>query len=122
MKSRHKKLALIGGALAIIGIIAALVLNALNSNIALYITPTDIAAGKAPQDKIFRIGGVVKEGSISRQLTASPSPSSSPTPKKTSPELQGHPPRPLHGRQRRCRPGQTGRRWQLYRQRSAGQA
>ena len=67
MKSRHKKLALIGGALAIIGIIAALVLNALNSNIALYITPTDIAAGKAPQDKIFRIGGVVKEGSISRQ-------------------------------------------------------
>ena len=34
MKSRHKKLALIGGALAVIGIIAALVLNALNSNIA----------------------------------------------------------------------------------------
>jgi len=67
MKSRHKKLALIGGALAIIGIIAALVLNALNSNIALYITPTDVAAGKAPKDKLFRIGGLVKEGSISRQ-------------------------------------------------------
>ena len=29
MKSRHKKLALIGGELAVIGIIAALVLNAL---------------------------------------------------------------------------------------------
>ncbi|MBL8429547.1 MAG: cytochrome c maturation protein CcmE [Dechloromonas sp.] len=67
MKSRHKKLALIGGALAIIGIIAALVLNALNSNIALYITPTDVAAGKAPKDTLFRIGGLVKEGSISRQ-------------------------------------------------------
>ena len=67
MKSRHKKLALIGGALAIIGIIAALVLNALNSNIALYITPTEVAAGKAPKDKLFRIGGLVKEGSISRQ-------------------------------------------------------
>ena len=48
MKSRHKKLALIGGALAILGIIAALILNALNSNIALYITPTEVAAGKAP--------------------------------------------------------------------------
>mgnify|MGYP003589021348 CR=1 FL=1 len=60
MKSRHKKLALIGGALAIIGIIAALVLNALNSNIALYITPTEVAAGKAPQGKLFRIGGLVK--------------------------------------------------------------
>jgi len=67
MKSRHKKLALIGGALAIIGIIAALVLNALNSNIALYITPTDVAAGKAPQGKVFRIGGLVKDGSIKRQ-------------------------------------------------------
>jgi cytochrome c-type biogenesis protein CcmE len=67
MKSRHKKLALIGGALAILGIIAALVLNALNSNIALYITPTEVAAGKSPKDKLFRIGGLVKEGSISRQ-------------------------------------------------------
>jgi cytochrome c-type biogenesis protein CcmE len=67
MKSRHKKLALIGGALAIVGIIAALVLNALNSNIALYITPTDIADGKAPQGKVFRIGGLVKEGSLKRQ-------------------------------------------------------
>ena len=67
MKSRHKKLALIGGALAVIGIIAALVLNALNSNIALYITPTEVAAGKAPQGKLFRIGGLVKEGSIQRQ-------------------------------------------------------
>jgi cytochrome c-type biogenesis protein CcmE len=67
MKSRHKKLALIGGALAIIGIIAALVLNALNSNIALYITPTEVAEGKAPQGKLFRIGGLVKEGSIQRQ-------------------------------------------------------
>ena len=67
MKSRHKKLALIGSALAVIGIIAALVLNALNSNIALYITPTEVAAGKAPQNKLFRIGGLVKEGSIERQ-------------------------------------------------------
>jgi cytochrome c-type biogenesis protein CcmE len=67
MKSRHKKLALIGGALAIVGIIAALVLNALNSNIALYISPTDVAAGKAPADKLSRIGGVVKANSIQRQ-------------------------------------------------------
>ena len=67
MKTRHKKLALIGGALAILGIIAALVLNALNSNIALYISPTDVAAGKAPQGKAFRIGGMVKEGSVSRE-------------------------------------------------------
>ncbi|NJD26164.1 MAG: cytochrome c maturation protein CcmE [Betaproteobacteria bacterium] len=67
MKTRHKKLALIGGALAVLGIVAALVLNALNSNIALFISPTDVVAGKAPQGKAFRIGGLVKEGSIKRQ-------------------------------------------------------
>ena len=67
MKTRHKKLALIGGALAVLGIIAALVLNALNSNIALYITPSEVAAGQAPRDKAFRIGGMVKEGSVQRQ-------------------------------------------------------
>ena len=67
MKPRHKRLALILGGLASIGIAAALVLNALNSNIALYITPSDVVAGKAPKEKAFRIGGLVKEGSLQRQ-------------------------------------------------------
>jgi cytochrome c-type biogenesis protein CcmE len=66
MKPRHKRIALIAGGLAAIGIAAALVLNALDSNIALYVTPSEVAAGKAPQDKAFRIGGMVKEGSIKR--------------------------------------------------------
>ena len=67
MKSRHKKLALIGGALAVIALIATLVLNALNSNIALYISPSEVADGKAPQGKVFRIGGLVREGSLARE-------------------------------------------------------
>lgn len=67
MKSRHKKLILIAVALAILGLGTLLVLNALNSNIALYISPTDVAAGKAPQGKAFRIGGLVKPASIVRQ-------------------------------------------------------
>ena len=67
MKARHKRLALILGALAILGLIAGLVLNALNSNVAFYINPTDVAAGKAPKDKAFRIGGLVKEGSLKRE-------------------------------------------------------
>ena len=44
-------------------------LNALDSNIALYVTPSEVAAGKAPKDKAFRIGGMVKEGSIKRVNT-----------------------------------------------------
>ena len=66
MKSRHKRAAIIIGGLAAVGIAAALVLNALNSNIALYVTPSEVAAGKAPKGQAFRIGGMVKDGSLRR--------------------------------------------------------
>ena len=66
MKPRHKRFAIIAGGLAAIGLASVFVLNALDSNIALYVTPSEVAAGKAPKDKAFRIGGMVKEGSIKR--------------------------------------------------------
>lgn len=66
MKPRHKRIALILGGLAALGVASAFVLNALDSNIALYVTPSEVAAGKAPQGKAFRIGGMVKEGSLRR--------------------------------------------------------
>ena len=66
MKPRHKRLAIVIGALAAIGIAAGFVLNALDSNIALYITPSEVIAGKAPQNKAFRIGGLVRQGSLTR--------------------------------------------------------
>lgn len=67
MKNRHQKLAIIILALIVIAAVVALVLNALNSNIALYVSPSDVKAGKYPNDKIFRIGGLVKENSLQRQ-------------------------------------------------------
>ncbi|HEX8963306.1 MAG TPA: cytochrome c maturation protein CcmE [Rhodocyclaceae bacterium] len=66
MRPWQKRAAIIGGGLAALGVAAALALNALNSNIALYVTPTEVAAGKAPQGQAFRIGGLVKEGSLTR--------------------------------------------------------
>jgi len=66
MKARHKRLALIFGGLATLGIAAYFVLNALNSNIALFYTPTQVKAGEAPHERLFRIGGLVKEGSVER--------------------------------------------------------
>ncbi len=66
MKSWKKRAAIIGGGLCAVGIAAALVLNALNSNIALYVTPSDVFAGKAPKAQAFRIGGLVKMGSVRR--------------------------------------------------------
>jgi len=66
VKPRHKRALLIIAALAVISIAALLILNALNSNIALYVTPSEVAAGKAPNGQAFRIGGMVKEGSVRR--------------------------------------------------------
>lgn len=67
MKTRHKRMAFILVGLAGLAVAAGLVLNALNSNLALYISPTDVLAGKAPKDKAFRLGGMVVEGSLKRQ-------------------------------------------------------
>ena len=66
MKSRHKKLVVIVLALAGIGIAAALVLNAFRSNLVFFFSPTEVAEGKAPTDRAFRIGGLVEEGSVKR--------------------------------------------------------
>ena len=66
MKPRHKRALMIVGALATLAIAAVLILNALNSNIALYVTPSEVAAGKAHKGQTFRIGGMVKDGSLKR--------------------------------------------------------
>ena len=67
MKSRHKKLLVIVLALAGLGIAAALILNAFQSNLVFFFSPTEVAAGKAPGDRAFRIGGLVEVGSVKRE-------------------------------------------------------
>ena len=59
---------LILGGLLILGGVAALVLNAFQSNLVFFFSPTQVAAGEAPKGKPFRIGGMVKEGSIRREV------------------------------------------------------
>jgi cytochrome c-type biogenesis protein CcmE len=66
MKSRHKKLMVIVLGLAGIGIAAALVLNAFQSNLVFFFSPTEVSQGKAPTDRAFRIGGLVEDGSVKR--------------------------------------------------------
>ena len=67
MKPRHKRLALIAGGVASVALAAALVLNAFRSNLVFFFSPSQIAAGEAPQDRAFRIGGMVVAGSLKRQ-------------------------------------------------------
>lgn len=67
MKTRHKRMAYIIVGLAGLSVAAGLVLNALNSNLALYKSPTEVLAGEIPREKAFRLGGMVVEGSLKRQ-------------------------------------------------------
>jgi len=67
LKTRHKRLLLILAGLVVLGAVAALVLNAFRSNLVFFFSPTQVAAGEAPKGKAFRIGGMVKEGSIRRE-------------------------------------------------------
>jgi cytochrome c-type biogenesis protein CcmE len=66
MKPRHKKAAVIVGVLAAMGVGTALVLNAFNSNLVFFFTPSQIASKEAPQGRTFRVGGMVVTGSVWR--------------------------------------------------------
>ncbi|HEY5791488.1 MAG TPA: cytochrome c maturation protein CcmE [Gammaproteobacteria bacterium] len=67
MKARHKRLAFVAIAIAGVAVAAALALSALQSNIAYFFSPTQVLAGEAPKDKVFRIGGMVTAGSLARK-------------------------------------------------------
>ena len=67
MKSRHKRLALIVGGLAALGVAAALILSAFQENLVFFFSPSDVVAQKAPRDRAFRVGGLVQEGSVKRE-------------------------------------------------------
>jgi cytochrome c-type biogenesis protein CcmE len=66
MKPRHKRLALAGGALLSVSAIVALVLNAFQSNLVFFYSPSQVVANEAPESRTFRIGGLVEEGSVKR--------------------------------------------------------
>lgn len=67
MKPRHKRIAIIVSALGVLGTAAVLVLNAFQSNLVFFFSPSQVVANQAPQGKAFRIGGLVEVGSVKRQ-------------------------------------------------------
>lgn len=69
MKARQKRLMFLVAGLAALGVAIALVLSALEGNLSYFFSPSEVVAGKAPQDHVFRIGGLVKDGSLKRSNT-----------------------------------------------------
>jgi cytochrome c-type biogenesis protein CcmE len=66
VKARHKRFLWIAAAVALLVVAVALVLNAFNDNLVFFQTPSDVADGKVPKGRNFRIGGMVEKGSVQR--------------------------------------------------------
>ena len=69
MKPRQKRLAIAAGIVCAVGVAAALVLNAFQSNLVFFYSPSQVAAHEAPTARTFRLGGLVEKGTLTRDGT-----------------------------------------------------
>ena len=67
MTPRRQRMVTIGLVLAGVGLAIGLILKALDSNIMLFLSPSEVVAGEAPADRPFRLGGHVVSGSFQRE-------------------------------------------------------
>jgi cytochrome c-type biogenesis protein CcmE len=67
MKARQQRLIFVGLAIVGIGAASALALSALNSNISYFFSPSQVLANEAPAEHVFRLGGLVVPGTVSRE-------------------------------------------------------
>ncbi len=66
IKARHKRFVLICIGLVLVGLAAMLILNAFQSNMVFFYTPTQVIKGEVPKGTGFRIGGLVVVDSLKR--------------------------------------------------------
>lgn len=66
MTPRRRRMILVGLIVLGIGAAAAFALTAFQDNLLYFYSPSDVTAGKAPADRVFRVGGMVTEGSFIR--------------------------------------------------------
>lgn len=69
MKGRTRRACGIAAGLIALGGAAALVLNAFNSNVMFFVTPTQLAAGTMKHAPRLRVGGLVERGSVERDAS-----------------------------------------------------
>ena len=69
MTPRRKRFAIAGGVLVAVGIVVGLILNAFQSNLVFFYSPSQVAQHEAPAGRAFRIGGMVEKGTLQRDGT-----------------------------------------------------
>lgn len=66
MTPRQRRLALVAGILGGVSIAALLAMRAFEDNVMFFFDPSQVATGEAPVDKRFRLGGMVRPGTVQR--------------------------------------------------------
>lgn len=66
MTPKQIRLAAIGGGLAFLALAATIALTALEDNIVFFRSPSELASKPAPVGEAIRIGGLVRQGSVTR--------------------------------------------------------
>ena len=66
MTRKQKRLALVLGGMASLGVAVALVLSAFNDNLVFFYTPSDVAQKQPAAGRALRIGGLVEENSLTK--------------------------------------------------------
>ena len=66
MKARHKRLGFLVVGLTVLGVAAVLVFRALDSNLSYFYSASEVVHNQAPKDHVFRLGGMVVDGSLKR--------------------------------------------------------
>jgi cytochrome c-type biogenesis protein CcmE len=64
--ARKKRLALIIALVALVSTATAFMLKAFDQNVMFFYSASEVSEGKAPENRKFRLGGMVKTGSIDR--------------------------------------------------------
>lgn len=67
MTPRQRRMSLVAVALLAVGGAVGFALKAFQDNLQYFYSPTEVTAGKAPADRLFRVGGMVTEGSFKRE-------------------------------------------------------
>ena len=67
MKARHQRLLAVGLVVAGLAVAATLTLRMFSENMMFFVEITDVKAGNFPEDRNFRIGGLIEEGSMYRE-------------------------------------------------------
>ena len=67
MTRKRRRLYVVLGGLALLGVATALVLSALKDNLVFFYSPSDLQAKSVPDGRSVRIGGLVEKGSVKRE-------------------------------------------------------